>query len=146
MASRLEAVLYRPCPRRAKTSLSSCTTPETNEIHGQNHAARVSIWAQTYHDVIFSTNKSCLIHKMGENRSAKNFAVKGELPELTEIRHNFFETRRKGKPSPRRIIVLSSSTEGLRRRKLESSLASLCIFICCVDQASAGCVASYREL
>lgn len=29
-------------------------------------------------------------------REAKTFAVKGELPELTEIRHNFFESRRKG--------------------------------------------------
>ncbi|CBN77673.1 conserved unknown protein [Ectocarpus siliculosus] len=30
-------------------------------------------------------------------RSSKTFAVKGELPELTEIRHNFFEARRKEK-------------------------------------------------
>ncbi|CAM9619138.1 unnamed protein product, partial [Ectocarpus sp. 13 AM-2016] len=30
-------------------------------------------------------------------RSPKTFAVKGELPELTEIRHNFFEARRKEK-------------------------------------------------
>ena len=29
-------------------------------------------------------------------REARSFAVKGELPELTEIRHNFFESRRKG--------------------------------------------------
>ena len=29
-------------------------------------------------------------------REARTFAVKGELPELTEIRHNFFESRRKG--------------------------------------------------
>lgn len=29
-------------------------------------------------------------------REARTFAVKGELPELTEIRHNFFEGRRKG--------------------------------------------------
>lgn len=33
---------------------------------------------------------------MLHRRNAKCFAVKGELPELTEIRHNFFETRRKG--------------------------------------------------
>ncbi|CAM9178745.1 unnamed protein product [Sphacelaria rigidula] len=30
-------------------------------------------------------------------RKPKSFAVRGELPELTEIRHNFFETRRKEK-------------------------------------------------
>lgn len=53
------------------------------------------------------TLKSYFAREMGLNhRNAKSFTVKGELPELTEIRHNFFETRRKGKLFSPRVHVL----------------------------------------
>lgn len=61
-------------------------------------------------------------------RSEKSFAVKGELPDLTEIRRNFFEYRRKGKPFPQEG-ALPSSMERRRRTLKFSQLVSVSSFL-----------------
>ena len=64
------------------------------------------------------------VGKNGGCRGAKTFAVKGELPELTEIRHNFFETRRKGEPGKDRwldVAVVSAAAVSSRWHYASSS-------------------------